>query len=47
MKNLLLSLLTVAALSTIASAHHMSPSDMAGGNMSDDSGHLVNPAILY
>ncbi len=49
MKHLILSLLAVAALSTIASAHHMSPSDNAGGNMSDSSGHLTNslPALLY
>jgi len=49
MKNLILSLLALAALSTAASAHHLSPSDNAGGNMSDDSGHLVYslPALLY
>lgn len=49
MKNLILSLLAVAALSSAAFAHHPSPSDNAGGNMSDDSGHLTNsyPALIY
>jgi len=46
MKNLILSLLAAAALTTAASAHHMSPSDYAGGNMSDNSGHLIYPGIL-
>lgn len=49
MKNLILALVAVAALSTMASADHPSPSDNAGGNMSSDSGHLTNslPAQIY
>jgi len=49
MKNLILSLVAVAALSTTAFAHHPSPSDNAGGNMSSNSGHLTNslPAAIY
>ncbi len=49
MKKLIISLLAVAALSSMAFAHHPSPSDNAGGNMSDSSGHLTNslPAEIY
>jgi hypothetical protein len=49
MKNLFLSLVAVAALSSVAFAHHPSPSDSAGGNMSSSSGHLTNslPAAIY
>jgi|GEM_PF-1910653 hypothetical protein len=49
MKKLIVSLVAVAALSTMAFAHHMSPSSSAGGNMSSSSGHLTNslPARLY
>jgi hypothetical protein len=49
MKNLILSLVAVAALSTMAFAHHPSPSPNAGGNMSSNSGHLTNslPAQIY
>jgi uncharacterized GH25 family protein len=49
MKKIILSLAALAALSSAAFAHHMSPSDNAGGNMSSDSGHLVYslPALLY
>ena len=49
MKNLFLSLVAVAALSSAAFAHHPSPSDSAGGNMSSSSGHLTNslPAEIY
>jgi hypothetical protein len=49
MKNLFLSLVAIAALSSVAFAHHPSPSDTAGGNMSSSSGHLTNslPAGIY
>ena len=49
MKKLILSIVAVAALSTMAFAHHPSPSDSAGGNMSIVSGHLTNsyPAEIY
>jgi len=49
MKNLILSLVAVAALSTMAFAHHPSPSLNAGGNMSSSSGHLTQslPAAIY
>ena len=49
MKKIILSLAALAALSSAAFAHHMSPSDNAGGNMSSDSGHLIYslPALLY
>lgn len=49
MKNLILALVAVAALSSTAFAHHPSPSDNAGGNMSSSSGHLTNslPALIY
>jgi hypothetical protein len=40
MKKIILSLVAVAALSTMAFAHHPSPSDTAGGNISSSSGHL-------
>jgi len=40
MKKLMFTLLVVAGLVSAASAHHMSPSDNAGGNMSSNSGHL-------
>jgi len=40
MKNLILSIVAVAALSSTAFAHHPSPSDTAGGNISSASGHL-------
>lgn len=40
MKNLILALVAVAALSGTAFAHHPSPSDTAGGNISTSSGHL-------
>ena len=33
--------LVAAALATSAFAHHPSPSDEAGGNMSGNSGHLL------
>ncbi len=49
MKKIILSLAALFALSSAAFAHHPSPSDNAGGNMSDTSGHLTNslPAELY
>jgi len=49
MKNLFLSLVAIAALSSVAFAHHPSPSPTAGGNMSSSSGHLTqsNPATLF
>ena len=49
MKNIILALVAVAALSSAAFAHHPSPSDNAGGNMSSNSGHLTNslPAEIY
>jgi len=49
MKNLFLSLVAVAALSSVAFAHHPSPSPNAGGNMSSNSGHLTNslPALTF
>ncbi len=40
MKRLTSILLLAAALASNLSAHHNSPSDNAGGNMSDNSGHL-------
>jgi len=40
MKKIILSLVAVAALSSVAFAHHPSPSDTAGGNISSASGHL-------
>ena len=40
MKTITATLLVLAALSTSAFAHHPSPSDSAGGNMSTSSGHL-------
>ena len=47
MKKLFLSLVAVAALSSVAFAHHPSPSTSAGGNMSSSSGHLTQslPAL--
>ena len=49
MKNLILSIVAVAALSGTAFAHHPSPSPNAGGNMSSNSGHLTQsrPAELF
>ncbi len=49
MKKIILSMVAVAALSSAAFAHHMSPSDNAGGNMYEESGHLLYslPAQLY
>lgn len=40
MKRLITILLLTIGLVSSASAHHNSPSDSAGGNMSDTSGHL-------
>jgi Spy/CpxP family protein refolding chaperone len=40
MKKLTATLLVLAALASSAFAHHPSPSDNAGGNMSSNSGHL-------
>jgi len=40
MKKLTTVLLLAIALASSVSAHHNSPSDNAGGNMSDGSGHL-------
>jgi len=40
MKKITATLLVLAALSSSAFAHHPSPSDTAGGNMSTSSGHL-------
>jgi hypothetical protein len=40
MKKITAILLVAAALATGAFAHHPSPSDTAGGNMSTSSGHL-------
>jgi len=49
MENLFLSIVAVTVLSTAAFAHHPSPSDNAGGNMSSNSGHLTQsrPAAIY
>lgn len=49
MKKVTALLLIVGALASNAFAHHPSPSDNAGGNMSSSSGHLTNsyPAELY
>jgi len=49
MKKVTALLLIVGALASNAFAHHPSPSDSAGGNMSSSSGHLTNsyPAELY
>ena len=49
MKKIILSIVAVAALSSVAFAHHPSPSLNAGGNMSSNSGHLTNslPAAIY
>ena len=40
MKKLTAILLLTIGLASSAMAHHPSPSDTAGGNMSDTSGHL-------
>ncbi|WP_373029411.1 hypothetical protein [Sulfurovum sp.] len=40
MKRLITLLLLAAGLASSVSAHHPSPSDNAGGNMSSTSGHL-------
>jgi len=40
MKRITATLLVLAALSSSAFAHHPSPSDTAGGNISTSSGHL-------
>jgi len=49
MKKVTMFLLVVGALASNAFAHHPSPSDSAGGNMSSVSGHLTNsyPADVY
>ena len=49
MKKIILSIIAVVALSSVAMAHHPSPSTNAGGNMSSSSGHLTNslPAGIY
>jgi len=49
MENLFLSIVAVTIMATAAFAHHPSPSDSAGGNMSSTSGHLTNslPAGIY
>ncbi len=41
MKKLTAILLLTIGLASSAMAHHPSPSDTAGGNMSDSSGHLT------
>lgn len=41
MKRLITILFLAVGLASSASAHHPSPSDTAGGNMSDSSGHLT------
>ena len=46
MKKITATLLVLAALATGAFAHHPSPSDSAGGNISDGSGHFTNAGIL-
>lgn len=45
----LVAVLMIAAMASSAFAHHPSPSDNAGGNMSSSSGHLTNsyPAEVY
>ena len=40
MKKFTATLLVLAALASSAFAHHNSPSDGAGGSISDSSGHL-------
>jgi len=40
MKRLAIALFLVIGLVSSVSAHHNSPSDNAGGNMSDNSGHF-------
>jgi len=40
MKRLTTILVLVVGLASSVSAHHPSPSDTAGGNISDTSGHL-------
>jgi hypothetical protein len=40
MKKFTATLLVLVALASSAFAHHNSPSDIAGGNISDSSGHL-------
>jgi len=40
MKKITATLLVLAALTSTAFAHHPSPSDTAGGNISSNSGHL-------
>lgn len=49
MKKVVLAVLMIAAMASSAFAHHPSPSDSAGGNMSSSSGHLTNsyPAEVY
>ena len=41
MKKLTTIVLLAIGLASSASAHHPSPSDTAGGNMSTNSGHLL------
>lgn len=41
MKKLTAMFLILGALATTAFAHHLSPSDEAGGEMNDNSGHLL------
>jgi hypothetical protein len=41
MKKFTAILLVTLGLASSAMAHHPSPSDTAGGNMSDSSGHLT------
>ncbi|UFH58577.1 hypothetical protein [Sulfurovum mangrovi] len=40
MKKIIMALFLTLGLASSLSAHHMSPSDTAGGNMSSNSGHL-------
>lgn len=40
MKKIFITALLALGLTAAAQAHHPSPSDTAGGNMSDASGHL-------
>lgn len=49
MKKTLKIVTILVALAGSAFAHHPSPSDSAGGNMSSSSGHLTNsyPAEIY
>ncbi|MBD3791778.1 MAG: hypothetical protein IE918_06465 [Campylobacterales bacterium] len=40
MKKITVVMFLILGLASSLSAHHMSPSDTAGGNMSSNSGHL-------